>query len=231
MESEQTLLSRLRRLEAAIDHLQLSSLPSTTDQQPLRSSSFPLWVADEFLLTRLLRRSPDALHAYKRPAELLVTQGQPVRLTISEQYTSYFFCQMVEGDAVVWLDCASSDWVRNSEGFHALFTLPPVVVTPSNLVLQSLPLFKPIQSGVSWVLYRRGEMVEKLRPFPEQADRARLIRRIETMERQFVEQRIQFEARISDLEAQIQVQHQTLRTLLRIDGTLASDDPNQISSD
>lgn len=215
-------LQRLLSLERDLEQLKASQVP-----EPLRDQLQPLpprhiWPADELLLTRLLRRTPQAIEAYQSHAVLTSTRQHGMRLTASEAASAYQFCEMMDGDAVVWVANPSMPLAWGSATFGALFTSPADLEAPQDLVLQTLPLFKPIARGEAWTLHRKGEMSVKSRPFPEQAEQAMLLRRLETLERRFSQQRMQLEVEIKDLRSQLLIQQTQVQRLLNLLPT----DPN-----
>jgi hypothetical protein len=217
MSSEPTPLSRLLRLENAIEQLIAANLPHGLHQHVAdKVQPAAIWPADELLLTRLLRRTPEVLQAYQSPAELTDTSAQGLHLSIADSKTFFHYCELIDGDAVVWLDAKAPEWAWNSQIFRHLFSTPTDLEKTSPLVLQSLPLFKPIARGLSWTLQRRGEMVLQARQFPEQADRASLLRRIENLEREFLQHRIKLTDQIHELQIKVRVQQATIDRLSRV---------------
>ena len=217
MTLESTPLSRLLRLENAIEQLIAANLPHGLQQHlAVEVKPASIWPADELLLTRLLRRTPEVLQAYQCPAELTDTNGQGLHLSIAESTSTFHCCELIDGDAVVWLDAKAPDWVWKSQLFRHLFSTPTDLEDTSQLVLQSLPLFKPIARGLSWTLQRRGEMVLQARQFPEQADRASLLRRIENLEREFLQHRIKLIDQLHELQIKLRVQQATIDRLSRV---------------
>jgi len=65
-------IERILKLEAELDRLrqQLDHETAEVDDSPRVSVSRAIWQADEILLTRLIRRSPEAISAYRAAAEL-----------------------------------------------------------------------------------------------------------------------------------------------------------------
>jgi hypothetical protein len=109
-------------------------------------------------------------------------------------------------------------WLWGSEPFQHLFRTPRGTDSSEDLVLQSLPLFKPVVRGRKWTFIRPGEMVPRHRPFPEQEEQLMLLRRIETLERQLSQQRIQHDSLLGELRTQLHVQQDLLERLLRVSG-------------
>lgn len=217
MTLESTPLSRLLRLENAIEQLIAANLPHGLQQHlAVEVKPASIWPADELLLTRLLRRTPEVLHAYQSPAELTDTKGQGLHLSISESASFFHCCELIDGDAVVWIDAKAPDWAWKSQIFKHLFSTPANPDDSSPLVLQSLPIFKPISRGISWTLQRRGEMVVQARQFPEQAERVGLLRRIENLERESLQHRIKLTDQILELQIKVRVQQATIDRLSRL---------------
>lgn len=213
-------LERLLQLEHNVEQLLSRQaqppLPRDQEGQPLPSRH--LWPVDELLLTRLLRRSPQAIAAYQAPAELTRVDPRGWLLTTAETGSTFQFCELISGDAVVWVSADPPAWVWGSETFQHLFRTPPGTDSDEELVLQSLPVFKPVVRGRKWTLIRPGEMVPRDRPFPEQEEQLMLLRRIETLERDLSRQRIQQNAEIGELRTQLRLQQDLLERLLRISG-------------
>jgi hypothetical protein len=217
MTLDPTPLSRLLRLENAIEKLIAAIFPQGLHQHlVVEAKSTSIWPADELLLTRLLRRTPEVLNAYQSPAELTDANGQGLHLTLAESSSHFHCCELIDGDAVVWLDAKAPDWAWKSHIFRHLFDTPADLDDSLPLVLQSLSLFKPISRGVSWTLQRRGEMVVQARQFPEQAERAGLLRRIENLERDFLQQRIKQNEHLNELQVKLRVQHEMIERLRRL---------------
>lgn len=210
-------LTRLLRLEQAMEQLMATSLPETL-QKPVgrQPASRSIWPADELLLTRLLRRSPEALRAYQGHAELTATEKQGLRLNQSATSSIFQFCELSDGDAVVWIEINPPDWIWQSESLRLLYDYPWSLDNPAQLVLHALPLFKPVSRGQSWSLHRRGEMLLQARPFPEQADQARLLRRLETLERRFSQQTVRLETDLQALRVQLRVQQDQIERMLKL---------------
>jgi hypothetical protein len=217
MTSEPTPLSRLLRLENAIEQLIAANLPHGLQQHLVdKVKPAAIWPADELLLTRLLRRTPEVLQAYQSPAELTDTNAQGLHLSIAESTSFFHCCELIDGDAVVWVDAKAPDWAWKSQIFRHLFSTPLDLDDSSPFVLQSLPLFKPISRGNSWTLQRRGEMVVQARQFPEQAERAGLLRRIENLERDLLQQKIKQNEQLNELQVKLRVQHEMIERLCRL---------------
>lgn len=220
MNSLPSPLERLLRLEESVERLQSAQAqePLPQDQECQSLPSRKLWPADELLLTRLLRRSPQVIGAYQAAAELTSTVQSGLLLNTSDTASVFQFCEMISGDAVVWVRNDPPSWVCGSEIFKHLFSTPLGTESSENLVLQTLPLFKPVVSGKRWTLFRTGEMVPSFRPFPEHEEQLILLRRIDTLERQLSKLRIQQNAEICELRTQLLVQQDMLASLLRVSG-------------
>lgn len=216
MEPIPSPLQRLLSLERDLEQLKASRVPETirSQGQPQPPPARHIWPADELLLTRLLRRSPQAIQAYQGHAELTSTERHGMRLSASETASAFQFCEMMDGDAVVWVPCQSIPLVWDTVSFRRLFHSPADLGAPQNFVLQTLPLFKPIARGQAWTLYRKGDMAAQFHHFPEQAEQSMLLRRLETLDRLFSQQRIQIEAEIKDLRAQLLIQQTQIQRLL-----------------
>ncbi len=213
-------LERLLQLEHNVEQLlsRQAQPPLARDQEAQPLPSRHLWPVDELLLTRLLRRSPQAIAAYQAPAELTRADPRGWLLTPAETGSTFQFCELISGDAVVWISTDPPSWVWGSETFQHLFRTPRGTDSNEDLVLQSLPVFKPVVRGRKWTLIRPGEMVPRDRPFPEQEEQLMLLRRIETLERELSRQRIQHNAEIGELRTQLRLQQDLLERLLRIAG-------------
>lgn len=218
MSSDPSPFIRLLRLEQAMEQLLAATVPEarlpTTVQAP--AATRPIWPADELLLTRLLRRTPEALRAYFASAELTATERQGLRLHPSATISNYEFCELIDGDATVSLASHPPSWIWTSETFLRLFNCPSGHDNPDQLVIEALPLFKPVSRGKSWTLYRRGELGLQARSFPEQAEQAMLLRRLETLERHVSQHTLKLEAEIKDLRIQLSVQQNQIERLLRL---------------
>ena len=217
MSFEPSPFTRLLHLEQVVERLVAAHLPEVVrNETKYPSVARAIWPADQLLLTRMLRRTPGVLKAYQASAQLTVTKEREVHLCTSEAKSAFQFCEFVDGDAVVWLDVNSSDWVWESALFRLIFDCPSTSEPSLKLVLQELPLFKPICRGETWVLQHRGEMVVQSRPFPEHADQARLLRRLESLERQVGQHNIRLESSIQELRTQVRVQQNQIDQLLRL---------------
>lgn len=216
MHSEPTPFQRLLRLESTLEQLLAAQLPDHARPQLHDPSTRAIWPSDELLLIRLLRRSPDVLHAYQAPAELIETEGKGLRLLTSSQLSPFLFCELLSGDAVVWLASSSPDWLWSSATFRRLFAPLPEGHNGDSCIVQTLPLFKPVERGQSWTLSRRGELVPQLNLVPEQAEQAQLLRRLSLLEQLNLQQRVKFESQIQELQVQVRVQQEQIERLLKL---------------
>jgi hypothetical protein len=217
MQSELTPFQRLLRLETKIEQLLAAQLPDHVRRPLHEPCARAIWPSDELLLTRLLRRSPEVLDAYHAPAELTETEAQGLRLTSSSQPSPFLFCELLSGDAVVWIENSSSpDWLWSSATFQSLFSPLPDGLKGDSCTIQTLPLFMPVERGQSWTLYRRGELVSQLNLFPAQAEQAQLLRRLSLLEQLNLQQRVVFESQIQELQIQVRVQQEQIDRLLKL---------------
>lgn len=217
MTSEPSPLSRLLRLERAVEQLVAANLPDSIKEIARATpSSRAVWPADQLLLTRILRRAPQVLEAYQASGQILVSNEKGTQLSFSDTNSAFKLCQLIDGDAVLWLDESPPDWVWQSNIVRSIYDFPDDADASSGLVLQELALFKPLVRGETWILHRRGEMVSQPKPFPEQAEQATLLRRLESLERQVVQQSIKAESTINELRFQLGVQQTLLDQLLQI---------------
>lgn len=215
-ESSLSPLARLLQLEDAVQRLGTANLPASVRTQAKDTQPRVTWPCDQLLLTRILRRSPEILKAYQAPAELTGSSDDGIYLYASNTESSFYFGELADGNAVVWVSDQAPDWVWQSSVFISLFKCPPISDDSPRLILQELPLFVPISRGESWVMRRQGEMVFQSRPFPEQADQARLLRRIESLERVVSQHQIQQAACLKDLQIQVRSQQSQIDQLLRV---------------
>ena len=183
MSSSPTPFERLIRLEQLVDHLQHQTIP------PLPPSTFDgsrpdrhVWPADELLLTRLVRRNPEALKAYESAAELTQSDGQGVLATAISGISPFRLCELQSGDAVVWLSADHERWLYETEIFASIFKASVKPDVDNILVLQTLPKFIRKVQGREWTLEQRGEMIPKGRPFIDQKEQAELEQRIQRLE-------------------------------------------------
>lgn len=216
MQSDPTPFQRLLRLESALEQLLEAQLPDQARRPLHEPCPRAIWPSDELLLTRLLRRSPDVLDAYQAPAELTESEGLGLRLTSSSRSSPFLFCELLSGDAVVWIASFSPDWLWSSATFLRLFAPLPDGHQPDSCTVQTLPLFKPVERGQSWTLSRRGELVSRLNLVPEQAEQAQLLRRLSLLEQLNLHQRVKFESQIHELQIQVRVQQEQIDRLLKL---------------
>ena len=211
-------LDRLLQLEKRVEWLQSlqAQPPLPRDLEYHQFQSRHIWPVDELLLTRLLRRSPQVIGAYQAPAELTLSEQSGLVLTTSETASVFQFCELLGGDAVVWLSSDPPSWVWESPTFRSLFHVPKGIESTDKLVLQVMPLFKPIERGLRWSLFRTGEMVPIHRPFPEHEEQLMLLRRIDFLERQLSQQSVDHRAEISEIRLLLRAQQETLARLLRV---------------
>lgn len=213
-------LNRLLQLERDIEQLQAQTArPAPPPDSPGESPARRLWPVDEILLTRLVRRTPQALAAYQAPAELTLTPQRGLRLSVAETDSVFQLCELTSGDAVVWVQADPPSWLWGSESFHQIFQRPEGLEGSQNLVLQSLPVFKPVVRGHRWTLFSPGQMVPRHRSFPEQEKQTMLLRRLEKLERRVSQQMTRQESELNELRSQLRVQQDLLSRLLRISDT------------
>jgi hypothetical protein len=216
MTSELTPFERLVKLEHLVSELQAKLNPST----PAIEESFPpqhhLWPADELLLTRLIRRNPEALKAYEAPAELIQSEDQGVLLKAIAGTSPFRLCELPTGDAVVWVSEEHESWLYETEIFQSVFKSPDSRAKDEPLVLQLLPRFIRKVQGREWTLDRPGQMIPRSRPFVEQADQAELEHRIQRMEQTFARMRGKLDDELSSLRSHVQILHDQLDRLVRL---------------
>lgn len=213
-------LDRLLQLERDIEQLQAQTARPAPPQAPHgETQARRPWPVDELLLTRLVRRSPQALAAYQAPAELTPTAQRGLRLTVAETDSVFQLCELTSGDAVVWVQADPPSWVWESENFQQIFPRPDGLEGSQDLVLQSLPVFKPVVRSQRWTLFSPGQMVPRHRPFPEQEKQTMLLRRLENLERRVSQQMTRQECELNELRSQLRVQQDLLSRMLRISET------------
>jgi len=218
MTSEPTPFERLIKLEHLVGELQAQLNPSTPRLEESAPPPRHLWPADELLLTRLIRRNPEALRAYESPAELNQTEQQGVLLKPIAGVSPFRLCEMPTGDAVVWVSNEHESWLYDTEIFRSVFKAPNSTASDEHLVLQLLPRFiRKVQSR-EWTLDRRGEMIPRSRPFIEQADQVELEQRIQRMEQTFARMRGTLDSELSSLRSHVQILQDQLDRLLRLRG-------------
>jgi hypothetical protein len=216
MTSDPTPFQRLLRLESAIEQLLAAQLPGENMSPLNEAAPQAIWPSDELLLTRLLRRSPDVLDAYQAPAELIDTEGRGLRLTRSQQPSHFLFCELFNGDAVVWIANNPPAWLWESSAFLRVFRPLPAGHGGDSCIIYTLPLFKPVEHRRSWTLMRQGELVPQLHLIPEKAEQAQLLRRLSLLEQQSLQQRLRLESQIQELQVQLRVQQEQIDRLLKL---------------
>jgi len=212
-----TPIDRLIRLEKLVADLQLAA----SSPQPISAEDTSLpdrhrWPADELLLTRLIRRNPEALKAYESPAELIKTDDQGVLLKSISGSSPFRLCELPNTDAVVWLASEHESWIYGTEIFRTLFNVPSPLASDCSLVLQALPRFIQKVQGREWTFDSSGEMVPTDRPFVEQAEQAELQQRIQQMEQIIARMRGGISAELSTLRSEVQLLQDQLDRVLRL---------------
>ena len=217
MTNDPTPFDRLIRLEKLVADLRLRAGPPQPPS-PIEHSLLERhqWPADELLLTRLIRRSPEALKAYEAPAELTQTDSQGVLLKAISGSSPFRLCELTNGDAVVWLSPEHETWIYDTAIFRCLFNAPPISDKERTLVLQSLPRFVRKVQGREWTLESSGEMLQKDRPFVEKAEQAKLELRIQKLEQFFARMRGSLDAELVALRSKVQLLQDQLDRLLRL---------------
>jgi hypothetical protein len=217
MTNDPTPFDRLIRLEKLVADLRLRAGPPQPPS-PIEHSLLERhqWPADELLLTRLIRRSPEALKAYEAPAELTQTDSQGVLLKAISGSSPFRLCELTNGDAVVWLSPEHETWIYDTAIFRCLFNAPPISDKERTLVLQSLPRFVRKVQGREWTLESSGEMLPKDRPFVEKVEQAKLELRIQKLEQFFARMRGSLDAELVALRSKVQLLQDQLDRLLRL---------------
>ena len=217
MTNDPTPFDRLIRLEKLVADLRLRAGPPQPPS-PIEHSLLERhqWPADELLLTRLIRRSPEALKDYEAPAELTQTDSQGVLLKAISGSSPFRLCELTNGDAVVWLSPEHETWIYDTAIFRCLFNAPPISDKERTLVLQSLPRFVRKVQGREWTLESSGEMLPKDRPFVEKAEQAKLELRIQKLEQFFARMRGSLDAELVALRSKVQLLQDQLDRLLRL---------------
>jgi hypothetical protein len=218
MTSDPTPFERLIKLEHLVSDLQAQLNPSIPSLEESTPPQRHLWHADELLLTRLIRRNPDALRAYESPAELIQTDDQGVLLKPIAGLSPFLLCELPTGDAVVWISNEHENWLYDTEIFRSVFNAPTSRVNDEPLALQLLPRFIRKVQGREWTLDRRGEMIPRSRPFIEQADQVELEQRIQRMEQTFARMRGKLDSELSSLRSHVLILQDQLDRLLRLRG-------------
>lgn len=217
MEATYSPFERLLHLEEQIQQLQAQiACPSPPPHPPGESPARRIWPVDELLLTRLVRRSPEALVAYQAPAEITRTAQSDLRLTVADTDSVFQLCELTGGDAVVWVQPDPPSWVWQSEIFQQIFPQIAGLETSQDLVLQRLPVFKPVERGHRWTFCSPGQMMPRHRPAPEKEKQSMLLRRLENLERRMNQQLTRQESDLNELRSQLRVQQDLLARLLRI---------------
>jgi hypothetical protein len=218
MTIDPTPFDRLIRLEKLVSDLQLRAGPQHPPS-PIEHSLLERhqWPADELLLTRLIRRSPEALKAYEAPAELTQTDSQGVLLKASSGSSPFRLCELQNGDAVVWLSAEHENWIYDTDIFRCLFHAPSFSNKERILVLQSLPRFVRKVQGREWTLEMPGEMLPKDRPFVEKAEQAELELRVQKLEQAFARMRGSLDTELVTLRSKVQLLQDQLDRLMRLD--------------
>jgi hypothetical protein len=216
MTTEPTPFQRLIRLENLVSGLEekLHHPTPSVDESALPQRH--VWPADELLLTRLIRRNPEALKAYEAPAELIQAEGKGVLLKDVPGNSPFRLCELTNGDAVVWLAREHEAWLYNAEIFRLVFEVTDGSGGNEPLVLQLLPRFTRKVQGKEWTLDRPGQMIPTSRPFVEQADQAELERRIQKLEQTFARMQGRFDSDIGALRSHVQVLQDQLNRLLML---------------
>lgn len=217
MSSSPTPFERLIRLEQLVDQLQhqiSSPLPPSTfdESRPQRH----VWPADELLLTRLVRRNPEALKAYESAAELTQSDGHGVLATAISGTSPFRLCELQSGDAVVWLSAEHDKWLYETEIFASVFKASVKPHVDNTLVLQILPRFIRKVQGREWTLEQRGEMIPRGRPFVDQKEQAELEQRIQRLEQAIDRMRGGYETQLDALKSTVQLISDHLGRLSRV---------------
>ena len=218
MTSQPTPFERLLKLEHLVSELQTQLNPSIPSLEESTPPQRHIWPADELLLTRLIRRNPDALRAYESPAELNQTEGQGVLLKPIAGISPFRLCELSTGDAVVWVSKENENWLYDTEIFRSVFKAPNSIASDEHLVLQLLPRFIRKVQGREWTLDRRGEMIPRSRPFIEKADQVALEQRIQRMEHTFARIRGTLDSELRSIHSQIQILQDQLGNLTKLTG-------------
>lgn len=218
MTSDPTPFERLIRLEHLVNELQAELNPLTPTIEESAPPHRHLWPADELLLTRMIRRNPEALRAYEAPAELIQTNDQGVVLKAIAGSSPFRLCELPTGDAVVWVTQEHENWLYETEIFRSVFNAPDSLEKDETLVMQTLPRFIRKVQGREWALERSGQMIPRGRPFVEQAYQAELEQRIQRLEQAFARLRGKLDVEFSALRLSVQLFHDQLNQLLKIRG-------------
>lgn len=214
MDVQPSALDRLLALEARFEQLERKglALEDSPSLESLRRNQ-PIWPGDEGLLTRLLRRSPIALSAYQCNAELSTRPINSLILQQSDQSSPFQFCELSDGDAVLWISAKAPAWAYESSHCLQAFKFLSPNSEGQALTLQRLALFKPIIRGEKWTLVQKGELNAKESPYPEEADHINLSIRIENLERQLLRLSSQQDVTLRELRLQVQTNQEEINRL------------------
>lgn len=217
MEVQPSALDRLLALEARLEQIERKWL-AFEDCPSLESlgRTQPIWAGDEGLLTRLLRRSPIALSAYQSNAELSTRPINSLILQQSDQSSPFQFCELSNGDAVLWISEKAPAWAYESSHCRQAFKFLNPNGEGQVLTLHRLALFKPIIRGEKWTLVQQGELSATESPYPEEADHINLSIRIENLERQLLRLSSQQEVTLRELRLQVQTNQEEINRLLSL---------------
>ena len=217
MEVQPSALDRLLALEARLEQIERKGL-AFEDSPSLESlgRTQPIWAGDEGLLTRLLRRSPIALSAYQSNAELSTRPINSLILQQSDQSSPFQFCELSNGDAVLWISEKAPAWAYESSHCRQAFKFLNPNGEGQVLTLHRLALFKPIIRGEKWTLVQQGELSATESPYPEEADHINLSIRIENLERQLLRLSSQQEVTLRELRLQVQTNQEEINRLLSL---------------
>jgi hypothetical protein len=216
MTSDLTPFQRLIQLEYLVSKLQVQLNPSTPCLEETALPQRHVWPADELLLTRLIRRNPEALRAYESPAELIQTNDHGVLLKAVAESSPFRLCELSTGDAVVWVFHEHDNWLYETDIFRSVFMAPAPPQNNDSLVLQLLPRFIRKVQGREWTLERPGQMIPRSRPFTEQAAQAELEQRIQKIEQSLARLRGGLDYELSALRSHVQILQDQLDGFLRL---------------
>jgi BMFP domain-containing protein YqiC len=216
-----TPFERLIQLEKRIGDLEAELHTDTPTIEKPTLSPRHLWPADELLLTRLIRRNPEALKAYEAPAELTQTESQGILLKATEGSSPFRLCELLSGDAVVWLEQAHESWLYGTDIFRSVFKTPELLDQEGILVLQALPRFVFKVQGREWTLERPGEMIPASRPFNAQSDQAELEQRVQKLEQTLARMRGKLDSELSSLRSHVQILQDQVNRLTRLGTVMA----------
>lgn len=218
MADHPTPLERLLRLEACIEQLnrRLLQAPDAVtpgEGRPTRQ----VWPADEQLLTRCLRRTPQVVQAYQAGGELTAAAGAGVLLEPSARQGLVQLCELNNGDAVAWLPRNAPDSHLELQAIVRIFSIPRDVTGLQELSIQQLPLFRPIVLHKRWTLARRGELTHKGAACPEESVNEVVNGRLERLERAVAQLSASHEDRLRELQVRLETQQKALDQLLRLE--------------